>query len=376
MASIICVVGDKGGTGKSTWARGLADLYRHTQRPAALFDGDWLARSLFKFFRGADEQGRALSLDRQDPRRGCILYDARDRRFGRDLLLNSMAMPGIDVILHDLPAGFRTDISGLMATSTPAEAVREFVACANAMGHSVVLVNVMTPSPSDYHTAPWLAETLGRTATVIAVRNGMFDSGSFATWQREAAKGFAAAGGIEIEMPRLDTAAAILCDQRMLRFTTAVRDERVPLADRMRILSWVRRFAESVGPIAEALRLPADVAARIAALRVEASAEVTAPEMPTPEIPVPEMAAAPQPVPEPSRTVPERAVGPAPVAAEASDTEVPQGAPVPRPRGPAARRSLSDILPGMRRPNGKAAGGPGGTAAEDRFLLPADTPIA
>ncbi|HRJ62702.1 MAG TPA: hypothetical protein PKZ99_16140, partial [Azospirillaceae bacterium] len=263
MATIVCVVGDKGGTGKSTWARALADLYRLLGLRAALFDGDWLARSLFKIFRAADAQGKALPLEKQDPRRSCMPYDARDRRLGRDLLLNSMALPGADVMLHDLPAGFRSDIAVLMGAANPQEAVREFAASAAMLNHKVVFINVFTPSPSDFHTAPWLAETLaGRAdnARVVAVRNGLFDTEAFALWRGEPLRAFAAAGGIEIEMPRLDPTAAVLCDQRQLRFSKAPDDERMTLAERMRVASWLRRFADSLSPVAEMLRLPPDAA--------------------------------------------------------------------------------------------------------------------
>lgn len=259
MATIVCIVGDKGGTGKSTWARGVADLYRLNGVRAALFDGDWLARSLFKFFCAVDGQGKALPLERQDPRRNCLPYDARDRRLGRDLLLNSMALPGADVMLHDLPAGFRSDIAVLMGAPNPQTAVRDFVAAAAGLGHQVVFVNVFTPSPSDFHTAPWLAQTLaGRAdaARIIAVRNGLFDDDAFALWRNESAGAFAAAGGIEIDMPRLDAAAALLCDQRRLRFSAALKDESVALAERLRLTAWLRLFAQSLSSAAEILRLP------------------------------------------------------------------------------------------------------------------------
>lgn len=436
MATIVCVVGDKGGTGKSTWARGLADLYRLTRRPAALFDGDWLARSLFKFYRSGDEQGRPLSLDRQDPRRGCILYDARDRRYGRDLLLNSMAFPGVDVILHDLPAGFRTDISWLMSVSNPTEALKDFAASAEMLGHRMVLVNVFTPSPSDFHTAPWLAETVGRSATVIGVRNGLFDPPSYAVWQRDAAKGFAAAGGIEIEVPRLNPIISVMCDQRTLRFTEAINDERLTLADRLRLVAWLRRFAESLAPVAEALRLPADIVERVAALRVENPSAVPAVDesADTDEPAEPAIvraaaapsAAAPVARPEPAPAV-RQAEAPAAVEtalAEAADPEPePTPAPVtvaaaeepsrgvvekpePRPaatrsRSPSGRRPLSEFIAragraassmagtapanGGSQSNGgpsngsETNGGAGGKQAaqtpEERFLLASDKPI-
>ncbi|NYZ14505.1 hypothetical protein HL658_18300 [Azospirillum sp. RWY-5-1] len=357
MATIVCVVGDKGGTGKSTWARGLAELYRLHEVRAALFDGDWLARSLFKFFRVSEENGRTVPLDRQDPRRGCMLYDARDRRFGRDLLLNSMAMPGVETILHDLPAGFRTDLTSLLAASSPSEAVKEFEACARSMGHALVLVNVITPSPSDFHTAPWLAEALAGRATVVAVRNGLFDAETFAVWTREAGKAFADAGGIEIEMPRLDTAAAILCDQKLVRFAAAATDERIALADRMRILSWLRRFAESVAPLAGALRLPADVGAATAdRLRVAPSpAEPSEPPRPD-DTPPPERTSSPERPPETTAV----AAGLTPVA---KDEPRPPVKPAPQPR---------------RLPPEAAARRPqvnGSSVPEDRFLLPIDMPI-
>lgn len=429
MATIVCVVGDKGGTGKSTWARGLADLYRLTRRPAALFDGDWLARSLFKFYRSGDEQGRPLSLDRQDPRRGCILYDARDRRYGRDLLLNSMAFPGVDVILHDLPAGFRTDISWLMSVSNPTEALKDFAASAEMLGHRMVLVNVFTPSPSDFHTAPWLAETVGRSATVIGVRNGLFDPPSYAVWQRDAAKGFAAAGGIEIEVPRLNPIISVMCDQRTLRFTEAINDERLTLADRLRLVAWLRRFAESLAPVAEALRLPADIVERVAALRVEnpsavpavhESADTDEPEEPAivraaaaPAAATP--AAGPEPAPAAVETAlaeaadPEPEPTPAPVTVAVAE-EPSRGVvekPEPRPaatrsRSPSGRRPLSEFIAragraassmagtapanGGSQSNGgpsngsETNGGAGGSkqaaqTPEERFLLASDKPI-
>lgn len=381
MATIVCVVGDKGGTGKSTWARGLADLYRFAGRPVALFDGDWLARSLFKFHRAGDAQGRPLPLDKQDPRRGCILYDARDRRYGHDLLLNSMAFPGVEVILHDLPAGFRTDIGNLMSIPNPAEAVKEFAASVAAMGHRLVLVNVMTPSPSDHHTAPWLAETVGDGATVIAVRNGLFDAASFAIWHREAAKSFRAAGGVELEMPGLDGTAAILCDHRMLRFTAAIADDRLALADRMRVLSWFRRFTASVAPAAKLLQLPQDIVERVSVLRVDppvaeapqfGDADTLAEAAAPPETPAARM---PDTVREASMVTATDVVSTSAVEMDGEFDDQPESEPLSepraaaRPRGPTPRRPLSELLGRAKR----AANG--GSSTDGRFLLASDRPI-
>jgi hypothetical protein len=383
MATIVCVVGDKGGTGKSTWARALADLYRLNGLRVALFDGDWLARSLFKVFRAADAQGKALPLEKQDPRRSCMPYDARDRRLGRDLLLNSMALPGSDVMLHDLPAGFRSDIAVLMGAANPQEAVREFAASAAMLGHRIVFVNVFTPSPSDFHTAPWLAETLAtRTdnAHVIAVRNGLFDPEAFALWRGEPSRTFAAAGGVEIDMPRLDSVTAVLCDQRQIRFSKATEDERMTLAERMRVASWFRRFAESVLPVAELLCLPPDIAARTAAAlkfqpmdsdAAAASVNAAPPETPeTPEAPAPE-AKAPEvkaPPPEPPPPVAIQAEAPPPPTEKSAAEARPS-------RKPGRGAAKADAPPTEER---KEPGPPADAATErgdERFLLPADLPV-
>lgn len=361
MATIVCVVGDKGGTGKSTWARALADLYRMLGLRAALFDGDWLARSLFKIFRAADAQGKALPLEKQDPRRSCMPYDARDRRLGRDLLLNSMALPGADVMLHDLPAGFRSDIAVLMGAANPQEAVREFAASAAMLNHKVIFVNVFTPSPSDFHTAPWLAETLaGRAdnARVVAVRNGLFDAEAFALWRGEPLRAFAAAGGIEIEMPRLDPTAAVLCDQRQLRFSKAPDDERMTLAERMRVASWLRRFADSLSPVAELLRLPPDAAQQVAAaLKFQPPGEGDGGE---PAVPATDQAAtdraAVDQTPAPENPAP-------PIAQPPAVEKTEEAKPARKPAASKTARKEAEAPP------------PAPPSTDDRFLLPADLPV-
>jgi len=231
---IICVVGDKGGTGKSAWARGFADVARGLDLCVALFDGDWRARSLFRLFGQRDEGGRMIPIPQQDPRLGCLPYDVRHRELGRDLLLNSMAVPRVDILLHDLPGGFRSDFAQVMSCLDPAVALREFVNAAAEMGFDAVFVTPITPNPTSHATALWVAETVRDRAATVAVLNRQYDDGLLAAWIGTEAKTFVETGGLEMTMPGLDPATFLAIEQFAIRPSVAVGPD-----DASRC-SWVR----------------------------------------------------------------------------------------------------------------------------------------
>lgn len=256
MPVIVCVVGDKGGIGKSTWARGVADACRHHGVRAALFDADWMSRSLFKMFCARGPDGGVLPLARQDPRTGCVLYDIHHRELGRDLLINSMVVPGVDLILHDLPAGFRADFVNLMGIPQADQAVQEFARSCHRLSVTPVFVTVITPHWAGHQTAPWLAETLGSAATVIAVRNEQYGTEQFGLWRAGEQERFLKAGGIEIGMPGLDQQTYLTCDAQAVRFST-VTPEMMSPADAMRIASWKHRFERELLTVKERLGMDA-----------------------------------------------------------------------------------------------------------------------
>lgn len=265
MPVIVCVVGDKGGIGKSTWARGVADACRQYGVRAALFDADWISRSLFKVFcaRGAD--GAVLPLARQDPRTGCVLYDIHHRELGRDLLINSMVIPGVDVILHDLPAGFRADFVHLMGVPQPDVALKEFVRSCFRLSVRPVFATVITPHWAGHQTAAWLAETVGQVATVIAVRNEQYGPEQFGLWQAGDQERFLRAGGIEIAMPGLDPQTYLACDTQAVRFS-AVTPELLAPADAMRVASWKHRFEREILTVKDRLGMDAMTSAAVDAI--------------------------------------------------------------------------------------------------------------
>lgn len=250
MPSIVLLVGDKGGIGKSTWARAFADLCRASGVKVGLFDGDWSCRSLFRMFCDWSPDGTVVPLEKQNPRTGCVLYDLRHRELGRDLLLDSMGLRGIDIFLHDLPSGFRSDLVNVMGIPQVGRAVVEFVRSCQSVGVRPVFVAPLTANWTTHQTAVWLAENAPAPAAVIAVRNEQYGESAFAVWRSGDRDRFLQAGGIEIAMPYLEAQTFQNSDVLAARFSALAGSDKVSMADRMRIGSWLRRFADEVRPLA------------------------------------------------------------------------------------------------------------------------------
>lgn len=255
MAVIVFVVGDKGGIGKSTWARGFADICRLNGVKTGLFDGDWICRSLFRMFSERTPNGGVVPLVKQNPRTGCILYNLRHPELGRDILLDSMGLRGIDLFLHDMPAGFRADFTQVMGIPQPARAIAEFIHACDSVGARPVFVTPITPHWATSQTAVWLVENAPPAATVIAVRNQQFNEASFSLWRGGDQERFLRAGGLEIAMPGLEPQTFISAESRSTRYSATKDDPAASLADTLRINSWLRRFTAELRPARQALGL-------------------------------------------------------------------------------------------------------------------------
>ena len=269
MPKLVCVFGDKGGTGKSTWSRGVADLYRQRGVRAALFDGDWMARSLFRVFGTRNDQGGYVPLDQQDPRQGCLLYDLQNKKYGMDFLINSLELPDVDVIFHDLPSGIRLEFQQLMGLDRPDRALSEFVIAARHLGVDPVFAALVTPARSTHDSAIWLAETVGDQATVIAVRNLQYGEEQFAAWDGTGANAgrgrksrFLARHGQETTMPYLDPDTYVRCELTARRWSDLVAGSDLSAADRARVSVWRRSFEEGLRRVEDSFGFVSSALAR------------------------------------------------------------------------------------------------------------------
>lgn len=174
---LVLVVCNKGGVGKSVVARALADLYRSSDKAAAIYDADGGVGSLLATLGTRGDNG-ALSKD-QDPLVGIGYYDVRDDG-GRPTLLDSLAS-ATPIIMHDLAGGSLGEIKRIVDDG---EGVDGFLDAVEAQGYRVTLLHVIsnvsgaTASVRDYLNA------FGNRADHVAVVNRAWgkDDSDFPFW--------------------------------------------------------------------------------------------------------------------------------------------------------------------------------------------------
>lgn len=119
---IIWVTGGKGGTGKSTFARGLLDILRKAGLDVVAFDGDPDNSQLFRFFKDSDAQISRIGIQ---------------KRNGADDIITEMEVVGTPLILVDVPAGGGSILSGL-------EDEAGFLSALSEVGYQLTVVTVLS----------------------------------------------------------------------------------------------------------------------------------------------------------------------------------------------------------------------------------------
>ena len=107
---VIFVASQKGGAGKSTFARALLSQLRAERLTTAAFDADGNVGQLLQY---AGHRGdRGVLLREQDPCQGCGYFDIYDHD-DRDEIVNAIALQA-DRLLFDLPGGAVTHLCAVL----------------------------------------------------------------------------------------------------------------------------------------------------------------------------------------------------------------------------------------------------------------------
>lgn len=245
---LILVVSSKGGVGKTTFGRLLADAYLDQGIKAEVFDGDGQVGGLARVHTDA------------------AFYDLRSDD-DRHILLNSVGSDA-DVILHDLPGGSVTELTKIVDDGS-GQSVDGLVATLADLNVKLTLVHVIDNELESAQSVAKYMELFGADGVdhvaVLNMRESRNAKADFLYWfgyeqngERKSGKARAAmlnAGGVEFEMPSLQAGARAHIKELNLRFRECADHPDLTITERAVANQFVRAFRKNVAAAAGPLGL-------------------------------------------------------------------------------------------------------------------------
>jgi Mrp family chromosome partitioning ATPase len=241
---LILVGGQKGGVGKSTFARILLDSLRRRGLSVGAFDGDGAVGHLLQYY--GEKQNDKL-VPNQNPLIGVDSYDLRHQR-DRERLLESLHV-NASVLLHDLPAGALSSITE--AVDVTGQSAIALVDAASQMGYATTVVIVINTDKASAKAVDATIQAFGDKAQYVIVKNLngctledfiVYDGFEDATGRRiggDARRAAQKTKARELVMPEIFRTTSIKIDLWSLRFRDAVNDPHMHIQDRTRINQWM-----------------------------------------------------------------------------------------------------------------------------------------
>ncbi|PZO18181.1 MAG: hypothetical protein DCF25_10145 [Leptolyngbya foveolarum] len=225
---VLWVTGGKGGTGKSTFARGALDALLAAETNVSAFDGDLGNPQLHRYYQNIGQGVTRTLLAQRD---------------GGDHILEAMEDQQPDVILVDVAAGGTQILMRLQDESL-------FLSSAEELGYGFTVITVLSPIKDSVQMLKEAMDiTQDHNVQHVVVKNlhfgpeedfELFDASS--TKQR-----FEASGGIVLTMRDLLSKTYGAIDKDNLPFSTATQKESgLPRGDRNRIKQWLTDFQDQM----------------------------------------------------------------------------------------------------------------------------------
>jgi len=243
----VFVPSSRGGVGKSTFVRLLAELHRERETGAVLVDADQGVGQLVKHL-GERDSGTGRLLTEQSVERGVQTMDWHADVRGRDAIASHLEH-GRDAVF-DLPGG------SLSTFKVLDDETHFFADVVPSMGYAATIVVMVTPYLETWSDARQVAAWVP-TATLLLVRNeGFGERTDFRDWDAsETRRELLSSGAREIVFPRLEPRIAARVAHHRLRFHDAPVSEHVAVMDRGRARTWLAAATTAVLEAADILGL-------------------------------------------------------------------------------------------------------------------------
>jgi hypothetical protein len=233
---LVLVTGDKGGTGKSTFARALLDTYQHLAIDCRAYDGDRRNAQLHRHYHQAPGGITEIDIATQG---------------AADELLDSLEHNPSQIALIDMPAGSGEWFEGLDRDINLIQTAAEWDC-------RLTLVSVMSPVKDSINALRILMDYCGDRVDYVAVRNLHFgDDSHYARFHSSKTREqLLELKGTELTMPNLFAASYNLVDDHDLTFRQAMTTgSPLSLSHRSRINQWLNLIEQEINKAGKHLGL-------------------------------------------------------------------------------------------------------------------------
>lgn len=237
MKTILMILGDKGGVGKTVVTRLIYDYLKRKNVSIAAYDCDKRNAQFVRHYGKRDADGKLMG---QTPLDGVARIDIFDP-VGLGSLLDDLESAKPDFAVIDMPAGGHGQLEKTEQTFA-------FCESAKSLGYEVVLVHVLSRVKDSAHALTRLINFFGDKVSYLVVKNGFFgDADKFTRFETGPAKeALERQNGAVLYLPDLYDTILDIVDEHNLTFSEAKKSTYLPFSLRQMAATWMNRFDDEL----------------------------------------------------------------------------------------------------------------------------------